>query len=291
MWNPRSLAFAVLGVLLLTPPARPEPVDPCADCAKKGWPVDLLPGTVRLALPSPDGSRLAILGGPGSQSRKHAVVVVARDCAAGIVQKITLTADAPFPEEPKELPVPYVRLQWSPDGEWLYALDGVYRITRDPQGNLAAKRTRTLPHPFLDFRFGPGDRVVAIEVPEARKRKARADGEELFTVTLNYVFVNRVRDLTQAITPPDRQMGFWVPRIWEGPPAVDWDTDGAAILAYPFEDFVERFLPGKVRGPAEVRPAPRVRLEGRRFETHGDCRTTWELAPDKTSDRIKVRIE
>jgi len=284
-----SLALC-LGILR-APAALADPVPPCADCAKQGWPVPLAPGPVRLALPSPDGSRLAVLGGPGVEERDHTVLVVERDCAGGLTQMAVLANDARYPVEPKELPARYVRLQWSPDGNWLYAAGGVYQMGKDKEGNLTAKRTRALPLPFLDFRFGPGDRGVAIEVPEARVRRARADGEELFTVTLNYVFVNRVRDLTQTINPPDLQMGYWVPKIWEGPPAVSWDAEGAAVLSYPFQKTFERFLPGKVREPVDAPPAFRSVLEGTKFETAGECSTRWELVSDNKADRIKLKVE
>ena len=63
------------------------------------------------------------------------------------------------------------------------------------------------------------------------------------------------------------------------------------LLAYPYEDIVIRFQPGRVNEQIQdARPSRRAWEGQGPFVIEGDCKTKWELKPDKKADRVKLRI-
>ena len=185
--------LAVLGLILL--PAR-------AAARTEELRLALAPGPLRLALPSPDGSRLAVIGGPGEEGREHTVFVVDGSCGGDSLRAVTLSRSAPYPKRPEEVPIDYLRLQWSPDGTLLYALGSVYQL-REDGGVLVARALRTVPKPVLDFRFGPADRAAGIGVREARRRED-PQGQEAFCVIMEYAIYPFDGGLVVPIAPREK---------------------------------------------------------------------------------------
>jgi|GEM_PF-3861333 len=288
-----GLAAPRAGAAPVSPTEVAEGVPPCDTCPEDGWPLRLAQGPFRTALLSPDGSLLAVYGGPGEAAREHTVVVLERRCPDGaLVSRVVLSRSAPFVPEDPRVPAPLVRLAWSKDGRWLFAAGGVYRLGRDGEGRLTARRTRSVPGKFLDFRFGPGGKAVAVEMVDARRRQIRTGGQKGYAAHLAYMMVLPTRDTNLAIEPRDPRGAFWAVEEQGGPPAVQWEADGSILLRYPYLDTVERFLPGRRRDQVnDVRPEPRPKAGSGPFTVEGDCTTTWRLVSDDKAVRVFVSVE
>ncbi len=250
----------------------------------------LAPGPLRLALPSPDGSRLAVIGGPGRPDADHTVLVLERPCDRDTVRTVTVSTGARIPATPDEVPLDYLLLQWSPDGTKLFAAGSVYEL-RDEDGALLSKRLRAVPKPVFDFRFGPGKEAAGVAAVEARRRKVQAD-REAFVVTLEYAVYPLDRSLVLPIPPREKLGGFWVPEDWDQFPAVEWEADGGLLLFYPYRKITERYMRGKARDEvADRRPSPRAEPGTGPFRFEEPCRIEWKLVSDKKSDRVKVKTK
>lgn len=268
--------LAVLGLILL--PAR-------AVARTEELRLALAPGPLRLALPSPDGSRLAVIGGPGEEGREHTVFVVDASCGGDSLRSVTLSRSAPYPKRPEEVPIDYLRMQWSPDGTLLYALGSVYQL-REDGGVLVARALRTVPKPMLDFRFGPADRAAGIGVSEARRRKIR-EGEEAFCVIMEYAIYPFEGGLVVPIAPREKSGIAWVPDEYPDAPALEWERDGKLLIFYPYHYITERFEAGKERSEVkDLRPAPRAEPGMGPFKFSKPCSRTWKLVSDGRSDRV-----
>ncbi len=247
--------------------------------------LSLAPGPLRLALPSPNGSRLAVIGGSGEEGREHTVLVVNGSCGGDSLRVVTLSRSAPYPRRPEDVPVDYLRLQWSPDGTRLYALGSVYEL-REEGGAPVARALRTVPKPVLDFRFGPGDRAAGIGVREARRREIRK-GEEAFCVIMEYAMYPLDGDLVAPIAPREKSGIAWVPGEYPDPPALEWEPDGKLLIFYPYHYITERFEAGKERSEVkDLRPTPRAEPGMGPFEFSRPCSRTWTLVSDGRSDRV-----
>jgi hypothetical protein len=233
--------------------------------------------------------RLAVIGGPGEPGREHTVRVLERDCRGNLTQDVLVSGSAPFAEPPREMPAEFVRLAWSADGNWLYAPDGIYRFSPDEDGALRAERTRSLAERFLDFRFGgSANRAAAVRFVEARKRRTRSDGQENFTITVEYLFVHHTRELNLPIKPREEYGVYWIPDNWDGPPAVEVEPDGAMLIFYPMNAISERYRPPQAREAVDRMPAARAEAGSGPFETGGECPAVWWLETGKKGDRVKV---
>ncbi len=247
--------------------------------------LSLAPGPLRLALPSPDGSRLAVIGGPGEEGREHTVLVVDGSCRGDSLRVVTLSRSASYLNRPEEMPVDYLRLQWSPDGTHLYALGSVYRL-REDGGALVARALRTVPKPVLDFRFGPADRAAGIGVSEARRREVRK-GEQGFIVIMEYAIYALDGDLVIPIPPREKYGVAWLPKEYPDAPALEWEPDGKLLLFYPYHYITERFEAGKERDEIkDRRPTPRAEPGMGPFAFSKPCARTWTLVSDGRSDRV-----
>jgi hypothetical protein len=247
--------------------------------------LSLAPGPLRLALPSPDGTRLAVIGGSGEEGREHTVFVVDGPCGADSVRVVTLSRSASYPNRPDGLPVDYLRLQWSPDGTHLYAMGSVYRLLEEG-GALVARALRTVPKPVLDFRFGPADRAAGIGVREARRREVRK-GQEAFCVIMDYAIYPFGGDLVIPITPREKYGALWLPAENPDAPALEWEPDGKLLIFYPYHYITERFEAGKERSEVkDRRPAPRAEPGMGPFAFSKPCSRTWKLVSDGRSDRV-----
>jgi hypothetical protein len=249
--------------------------------------LSLAPGPLRLALPSPDGARLAVLGGSGEEGREHTVFVVDCPCGADSARVVTLSRSAPFPKRPDEAPIDYLRVQWSPDGTLLYALGSVYRL-QEEGGALTARALRTVPKPVLDFRFGPADRAAGIGVREARRREVRK-GQEAFCVIMEYAIYPFDGDIVIPITTREKFGALWLPEENPDAPVLEWEPDGKLLIFYPYHYITERFEAGKERSEVkDRRPAPRAEPGMGPFAFSKPCARTWKLVSDGRSDRVML---
>ena len=248
----------------------------------------LAPGRLRLALPSPDGRRLAVLGGKGEAGPGHTVIVLDYPCGADSVRRLTVTRSASFTPTPPKVPTSYLALQWSPDGTRLFAAGVVYEITEDG-GKLAAKNLYTLERPVLDFRFGPGEKAAGVEVEYARVREIRR-GEQALVVKLAYRIYSLKQGIAAPVQAPEKYAIAWVPKEWPPPPAVSWEPDGGLLLFYPYHDRTEYLKPGKARRTIQDRrPSPRAEPGLGPFRFREPCDTEWTLLPGPPADRVRVK--
>jgi len=273
-------------------PARAADFDggvlpPCEDCGTDEWRIPLLPGDTRLALASPDGSRLVVLGGPGESGREHTVVVLERECGTKAPRGLVVSRSARFDVPPEELPVPFVNLAWSPDGSMLYAGGVIYRIDRDDAGLLVARKLREVKSPLLDFRFGAGDRAVAIKFVEGNVRQVRASGEKRYTVELEYALLVTGRTIDMPIPLRESLLSQWIVEE-EHPPSVAWDDDASVLLGFAYLDRNERFTPGGPREFVDRAPAPRELPGAGPFSFTEPCKTRWELRKD---NRVRLQVD
>ena len=260
------------------------PLSPCEACAKDGWPVALSPGPIRIALPSPDGSMLAVLGGPGVPGRDHTVLVVGAACDSQPGWVLELSNGARWIEITEEIPVPLVRLAWSEDSKYLFAAGDVYQLTPTEFG-ISGKRLRSFDNPMLDFRFRQG-RAAMVEFLSGDIRQTRADGQENYTAHINYQLARLTREVNIPVSPREERAGLWTPNEMEGVPAVGWEDDGALLMYTPFESVTERFIPRKVREKVDIRiPARPMAGEGP-FEAAEGCSGYWDLNISNKSDRV-----
>ncbi len=249
--------------------------------------LDLAPGTVRLALPSPDGTRLAVLGGSGDPAREHVVEVLEVDCKADTVRSVMVSRSARYLAAPDSIPAPYLQLQWSPDGSRLFAAGAVYAIS-SAGDSLRSRLVRRVPKPVFDFRFGPGDRAAGVMVDGARTVEVTR-GRRALVISLAYALFPLDRPLVMPIAPREHYGGDWVPADWEGPPAVSFDPDGALLIFYPYHRVTERYLPGKARDAvAGRRPAPPAEAGTGPFRIKGSCVKSWTPEFSGTGDRVRA---
>jgi hypothetical protein len=253
-------------------------------------PVPLAPGPLRLALPSPDGTRLVVAGGPGVQGREHTVIVLDLGCGRDSVRTVTLSRSAPYDTVPAGVPEDFVRLQWSPDGRRVFALGGIYEIT-DAGGALSAKLLRRTPKPLLDFRFGPGGGAAGVAMRYAEEKQITRSRRG-FVVGLEYAMYPLDRELVIPIPPREKYGAAWITREWPDPPALEFEGDGKLLIFYPYHKITERYAPGKVRKEVKnERPTPRPEPGLGPFTFKKPCRRAWTLIADGKSDRVRVRFE
>ena len=280
----RGIRFAVMLAVLagvLAPVAD-------AGAAEEEILVRLAPGPLRLALPSPDGSRLAVIGGPGRPDADHTVVVVERTCDGDSVRVATLSRGARIEVAPEDVPLDYLLLQWSPDGQRLFAAGVVYELI-EKNGELAGKVLRRVPRPVFDFRFGTGTKAAGVAAVEARTRPVQT-GREAFVVTLEYALYPLDKSLVNVIPPREKVGGFWVPEDWDQFPAVQWEEDGGLLLFYPYRMVTERYVQGKARDEIkDRRPAPRAEPGEGPFKFKDPCRIEWKLISDQKSSRVRIK--
>lgn len=252
--------------------------------------MNLAPGPFRIALPSPDGTRLAVAGGPGVQGREHTVIVLDLACGRDSVRVATLSRSAPYDSLPARVPEDFVRLQWSPDGRRLFALGSVYELT-DSGGALTGKLLRRVSKPLFDFRFGPGDEAAGVAMRYAEEKQITRSRRG-FVVALEYGMYPLDRNLVIPIPPREKYGEAWITAEWPDPPAVDFDRDGTLLIYYPYHRITERFAPGRTREEVKDRkPAPRAEPGLGPFAFKKPCRREWTLIADGRSDRVRVRFE
>jgi len=275
-----NLVRAVLAVALCLPASAS--LGASVDVA-----VDLLPGDYLVALPSPDGARLAVIGGPGVAGREHTVVVVDLPCEGGEPRTATLSRSAPFAATPEDVPREFVILQWSADGTKLFAAGSVYGMS-ESEGALAGTKLFTIERPVFDFRFGQGETAAGVEFVAKGRRTFK--GGEKFIIELQYTLYRLNHRLAQPIDPREKNGTLWAPVDWHDPPAVSWEPDGKLLIFYPYHAVTERYEPLKVREEVEdARPVPRAEWGKGPFKTEGGCRRTWRLVKEGTA--VLVRIE
>ncbi len=234
-----------------------------------------LPGSYRLALPSPDGSRLAILAGSGEAGKPHTLVVVDRACDAEAARHIVLTEKAVFPKQPEKVPAEFLRLAWSGDGGNLFAAGVIYAMG-ERNGEFKFAEVYTLERPVFDFRFGLKGYSIGVEFVSAGVRET-STGDK-FIIELDYMRYRPSKKLAQPMDPREAASHLWVPKDWPDYPVVEWDEEGAMVFFYPYQQLTERMIPGKVRdeikdyipdGPPEAGEGP--------FSVDGTCRVRWRL--------------
>ncbi len=282
MQFPRILT-SLFVLALLTPPGA-------LAASEFEVPVNLAPGPVRLALPSPDGTRLVVAGGPGVAGKEHTVMVVDLACGRDSARVVTLSRSAPYDPVPAGVPEDFLRLQWSPDGRRVYALGGVYEIS-EKEGALTGKLLRRTPKPLFDFRFGPGDDAAGVAMRYAEERQITRSRKG-FVVGIEYAMYPLDRELVIPIPPREKYGVAWITEEWPEPPILDYDADGRLLIFYPYHRITELYAPGGVRDEVkDRRPAPRPEPGLGPFRFKKPCSREWTLIADGKSDRVRVRFE
>ncbi len=253
-------------------------------------PVPLAPGDFRIALPSPDGSRLAVMGGPGAAGREHTVLVVEGGCDAESLRVIPVSRSAAFVPAPEGVPMDFLRLQWSPEGDRLYAAGAVYAL-QEGEGEVSARKLRPVPLPVFDFRFGPGGKAAAVAFKSGKFQKISA-GRESFVIRLEYGLYPLDKGLVLPIPPRETYGAAWIPEDWPQEPSLQWEPGGTLLIHYPYHDLTERYAPGKTRDAVEdTAPAPRPEPGSGPFTFETPCRAAWTLVSAPGSDRVRLKLD
>jgi hypothetical protein len=294
----RILLFALSPLAVAVPAAATPPGDtaettrlaPCHECASAGWPVSLLPGELRMALPSPDGTRLAVFGGPGTPGREHTVLVLQRDCGGRITHLARVSGSAVYREPPVEIPALFITLRWSDDGNYLFAGDSAYRLALDENGELRVDRLRTFREPFFDIRFGPKSRAAGVAYLDSEWKVVHRGESEDYLVTMEYRFMSLNREIDSTIQPKEKFGKFWI--VSEGdPPALQWRDDGSLLVFYPLNSISETIVPGGARKVLrDVRPQPAPEPGAGPFRYAEPCPGEWRLASDDSGDRVHLVV-
>ena len=133
---------------------------------------------------------------------------------------------------------------------------------------------------------------MAVKYVSGEERQVRTSGERGFAVKLEYAYLLTSRQTDMPIRPADPKSGLWLPEEQDGRPAAAWTADGAVLMAYPYLDRVESYLPPGARGYVDERPAPRPEPGTGPFEfdAAGDdgCTVRWEL---REGNRVVVRVD
>ncbi|NNF06819.1 MAG: hypothetical protein HKN21_08660 [Candidatus Eisenbacteria bacterium] len=253
--------------------------------------MNLSPGDFRIASADPSGTRVAVLGGSGEEGDEHTLVVLAGDCE-GPKEMLTLSRSIQIvaaPKQAEKVGATYVRLAWSPDGQYLYAPGAIFRLSQTKEG-LSFSKTRNAGSRYYDIRLGPAGRAIAVAEESARDRKS-TEGEVKFIIELQYLFLFLNREVDQPLKPKEQQGKFWNPALWTVAPSVAWEESGAVLLHYPRNDFTERFQPGKNREQVDGYPGPRIKASADKITVSGECLGTWELKSSSKATRLRWKAQ
>lgn len=248
-------------------------------------PLTLPAGDLRLALPAPTGTRLAILAGTGVAGSPHTVLVVDHPCEGSPTRTLVVRTDASWVPQPDRVPQDILRLQWSDDGTQLYAAGTVFSL-REAEGELVADELMKIEQPLLDLRFGAKNTAAGVEFVKAEEWTNGPEPKWVITVAYNLYRLSR--GATQTISPREDRGIYWVPLDWGDGPTVTWDGD-ALLIYYPFHTVTERFVPGKTRDALDMkRPdGPPLASTGP-FKLKEPCRITWKLTRQDAVDALEI---